>query len=87
MRVIFPMAESDADHDEMMHALQAEANRLCNDMGLAAIQISASFQSSDGSWISLHAGTGCWHTRYGLLKEWLIRADEDQRLKARRFLE
>ena len=52
-----------------------------------SVQIFASrYQPNDGegTTLTMDSGVGNWHTRYGQVREWLIKADEQGRIDERK---
>lgn len=38
----------------------------------------------EGTTLTMNSGVGNWHTRYGQVREWLIKADEQGRIDERK---
>lgn len=73
------MPDSETERSDLQKALEAEAKRMCVDMGFDSLQIVATALEVDGTTTRYPAGHGNWHARMGSLRQTLVLDDEDTR--------
>lgn len=69
-------------HD--MALLERAANQLGEHFDTVQIFVTRHSPVEEGGTINADWGTGNWFARYGQIHDWLLRKDEQARLKARR---
>jgi hypothetical protein len=48
------------------------------------VQVFVQRTASEGGTMTLHLGTGNWYARYGQVREWIIKREEEARIESRK---
>lgn len=72
------------DQPSISDALDVEAKRIAELVGLDAIQIVGTYMDDEGQTVRVSGGSGNWYTRLGVMREILFRDEEHNREHVRR---
>jgi hypothetical protein len=73
---------TDSEKDDV-ETLERHANQLAESFDSVQIFVTRHEAGEKDGTVNIHLGAGNWFTRYGQVKEWVVKTEEDARVSRR----